>query len=126
MVSVFVFAGKEFADKELRVLMSQNGMMINDVDPATGRYMEKTKASKILSILSVVDTLISPGDFCRHVPPLPVALCSCHGHNTRAVLRRCPPRARAGQQWAGGCRRCGASGQYGPNKRASGSPADER
>eukprot|EP01046_Picozoa_sp_COSAG06_P075724 COSAG06_NODE_23806_length_681_cov_0.843643_2_plen_149_part_01 len=53
------------------MLMSQNGMMINDVDPATGRYMEKTKASKILSILSVVDTLISPGDFCRHASPCP-------------------------------------------------------
>jgi len=58
---VRALAGKEFADKELRVLMSQNGMMINDVAPETGRYMEKTKASKIQSLLSVLDTLISPG-----------------------------------------------------------------
>ena len=58
---VRALAGKEFADKELRVLMSQNGMMINDVSPETGRYMEKTKASKIQSLLSVLDTLISPG-----------------------------------------------------------------
>ena len=41
--------------------MSQNGMMINDVNPETGRYIEKTKASKIQSLMSVVDTLISPG-----------------------------------------------------------------
>ena len=27
----------EFADKEIRVLMSQNGMLINDLDPHTGR-----------------------------------------------------------------------------------------
>ena len=27
----------EFADKEIRVLMSQNGMLINDLDPNTGR-----------------------------------------------------------------------------------------
>ena len=28
----------EYADKEIRVLMSQNGMLINDLDPNTGRY----------------------------------------------------------------------------------------
>ena len=50
----------EFADKEIRVLMSQNGMLINDLDPNTGRYVEKTKAQKIQSLLSVIDTLISP------------------------------------------------------------------
>jgi hypothetical protein len=50
----------EFADKEIRVLMSQNGMLINDLDPKSGRYVEKTKLQKIESLLSVIDTLILP------------------------------------------------------------------
>ena len=43
----------EFADKELRVIMSQNGVLINEFDPVTGRYTEKTKLQKIESILAM-------------------------------------------------------------------------
>ena len=43
-----------FADKEIRVLMSLNGMKINDLDPSTGRYVEKTKFQKIVSLLPTI------------------------------------------------------------------------
>lgn len=43
----------EFADKELRVMMSQNGVLINEFDPVSGRYTEKTKLQKIESILAM-------------------------------------------------------------------------
>lgn len=33
---------------------SQNGMLINDLDPASGRYIEKTKLQKVQSLLSVI------------------------------------------------------------------------
>eukprot|EP01047_Picozoa_sp_COSAG01_P033421 COSAG01_NODE_2459_length_7655_cov_138.985442_9_plen_282_part_00 len=43
----------EFADKELRVIMSQNGVLINEFDAATGRYTEKTKLQKIEAVLAM-------------------------------------------------------------------------
>lgn len=43
-----------FADKEIRVLMALNGMKINDLDPSTGRYVEKTKFQKIVSLLPTI------------------------------------------------------------------------
>lgn len=43
----------EFADKELRVIMSQNGVLINEFEAASGRYTEKTKLQKIESILAM-------------------------------------------------------------------------
>ena len=43
-----------FSDKEIRVLMSLNGMKINDLDPFTGRYVEKTKFQKIVSLLPTI------------------------------------------------------------------------
>ena len=41
----------EFADKELRILMSQNGMLINDLDPVSDRYVEKTKVRLCLCLV---------------------------------------------------------------------------
>jgi len=46
---------QEFADKELRVILSQNGVLINDYNQASGRYTERTKIQKIEAILSVVN-----------------------------------------------------------------------
>jgi hypothetical protein len=43
----------EFADKELRVIMSQNGVLINEFDAVTGRYTEKTKLQKIEAVLAM-------------------------------------------------------------------------
>ena len=55
---------QEFADKELRVILSQNGVLINDYDSNGGRgkYTEKTKVQKIEAILSMVKkgSLIPP------------------------------------------------------------------
>ena len=44
----------EFADKELRIIMSQNGILINNYNPDSGRYTEKTKIQKIEALLSVI------------------------------------------------------------------------
>lgn len=46
---------QEFADKELRVILAQNGVLINDYDAGGGRgkYTEKTKVQKIEAILSM-------------------------------------------------------------------------
>ena len=46
---------QEFADKELRVILSQNGVLINDYNQASGRYTERTKIQKIEAILSMVN-----------------------------------------------------------------------
>ena len=51
---------KEFSDKELRVLMGMNKMLINDFDPVSGKYTEKTKQSKIRSLLPHVHELQAP------------------------------------------------------------------
>ena len=37
----------EFADKELRVLVTQNGVLINDYCEITHKYTEKTKSQKV-------------------------------------------------------------------------------
>ena len=50
-----------FSDKELRVLMSANGMLINSQDPETGKYTEKTKAEKVEALLAIIDSgLVAP------------------------------------------------------------------
>jgi hypothetical protein len=51
---------KEFSDKELRVLMGMNKMLINDFDPVSGKYTEKTKQNKIIALLPLVSQLASP------------------------------------------------------------------
>eukprot|EP01052_Picozoa_sp_SAG31_P045668 SAG31_NODE_8432_length_1453_cov_1.621861_1_plen_341_part_00 len=57
----------EFADKELRIIMSQNGMLINNYCPETGRYSEKTKVQKIEALLSVLNTLTDPDAILQRV-----------------------------------------------------------
>ena len=50
-----------FSDKELRVLMSANGMLINNVDTETGKYTEKTKAKKVEALLAIIESgLVAP------------------------------------------------------------------
>ena len=51
-----------FSDKELRVLMGMNKMLINDFDPKTGKYTEKTKANKIKVLLPNISDLAKPED----------------------------------------------------------------
>ena len=52
---------KEFSDKELRVLMKHNGMLINDYDQRTGSYSEKTKVAKCKILVAAAPTMIVPG-----------------------------------------------------------------
>lgn len=64
---------QEFADKELRVILSQNGVLINDYDisgPPGGKYTEKTKVQKIEAILSMVKKgcLIEPARLAEVQP----------------------------------------------------------
>ena len=42
----------EFADKELRVLVTQNGVLINDYCEITHKYTEKTKSQKVSADVS--------------------------------------------------------------------------
>lgn len=51
-----------FSDKELRVLMGMNKMLINDFDPKTGKYTEKTKQNKIKVLLPSITSLARPED----------------------------------------------------------------
>ena len=41
----------EFADKELRVLVTQNGVLINDYCEITHKYTEKTKSQKVSALM---------------------------------------------------------------------------
>eukprot|EP01052_Picozoa_sp_SAG31_P002510 SAG31_NODE_89_length_26711_cov_24.949459_12_plen_534_part_00 len=43
-----------------RVIMRVNGMLINDIDPDSKRYVEKTKVQKIDALLHVIGTLMPP------------------------------------------------------------------
>jgi hypothetical protein len=52
---------EEFSDKELRVLMKHNGMLINDYDQRSGRYNEKPKTLKCKILVAAMPTLIVPG-----------------------------------------------------------------
>ena len=52
--------GAEFSDKELRILMRENGLMINTYSPAYCRYVEKTKHEKISMLLRIIPRLIHP------------------------------------------------------------------
>jgi hypothetical protein len=57
-----VALAREFSDKELRVLMGMNKMLINDYDPKTGKYTEKTKQNKIRVLLPNIANLSHPED----------------------------------------------------------------
>jgi hypothetical protein len=52
---------KNFSDKELRVLMKHNGMLINDYDPRSQSYSEKTKQAKCDILVEAAPTMIVPG-----------------------------------------------------------------
>ena len=52
--------GAEFSDKELRVLMRENGLMINTFSPIDCRYVEKTKHEKISMLLRIITRLTHP------------------------------------------------------------------
>ena len=51
---------KEFSNKELRVLMKHNGMLINDYDQRIGAYSEKTKTAKCKILVAAAPTMIIP------------------------------------------------------------------
>ena len=53
---------KSFSDKELRVLMKHNGMLINDYDNSTHSYSEKTKQAKCDILVEASPTMIVPGE----------------------------------------------------------------
>ncbi len=55
-----------FSDKELRVLMGMNKMLINDFDPKTGKYTEKTKQNKIKVLLPSITSLAKPEDLDKN------------------------------------------------------------
>ena len=59
----------EFADKELRVIVSQNGVLINNYNEETRKYTEKTKVQKIESVLAMIasGTLINPNTLQQDV-----------------------------------------------------------
>eukprot|EP01052_Picozoa_sp_SAG31_P024580 SAG31_NODE_2101_length_6445_cov_16.552159_2_plen_391_part_00 len=50
-----------FADKELRILMKHNGMLINDFDEHTGTYTEKTKQAKSEILVVSASQMVVPG-----------------------------------------------------------------
>lgn len=83
----------EFADKELRVIMSTNGVLINDFNEATGRYTEKTKIQKINCILSMQRRgCLKPPQQPPGRSPRALASAPSLGRTT-AVARRKAPRA---------------------------------
>ena len=57
-----------FSDKELRILMGQNKLLINNFDPATGKYTEKTKLQKSETLLTILHELVEPEDLRIALP----------------------------------------------------------
>eukprot|EP01052_Picozoa_sp_SAG31_P018702 SAG31_NODE_1336_length_8738_cov_4.855655_3_plen_291_part_00 len=49
-----------FSDKELRILMRENGLMINTYSPAQGRYIEMTKNEKVAVLMRIITRLTHP------------------------------------------------------------------
>ena len=63
---------KQFSDKELRILMKHNGMLINNYDQRTCSYTELTKAEKCRRIVTAVPTMIVPGREAGSLPRPPL------------------------------------------------------
>ena len=63
---------KQFSDKELRVLMKHNGMLINNYDQRTCSYIELTKAEKCRRIVAAVPTMIVPKRDADSMPRPPL------------------------------------------------------
>lgn len=59
--------GQGLSDKELRILMRENKIMINTLNPITGKYIEKTKSDKLRALVPMLGQLIPPGS-----PPQPI------------------------------------------------------
>ncbi len=57
-----------FSDKELRIIMGQNKLLINNFDPATGKYTEKTKLQKAETLLTIIDELLEPSELRVQLP----------------------------------------------------------
>ena len=57
-----------FSDKELRIIMGQNKLLINNFDPATGKYTEKTKLQKAETLMTIIDELLEPSELRVAVP----------------------------------------------------------
>jgi hypothetical protein len=53
---------QSFSDKELRILMGQNELLIKGFDPATGRWTEKTKLQKAETLLTIIDEMVEPAE----------------------------------------------------------------
>jgi hypothetical protein len=64
-----VALARGFSDKELRVLMGMNKMLINDYNPTTGKYTEKTKKNKIVALLPNLKSLARPEDLAKPKKP---------------------------------------------------------
>jgi hypothetical protein len=71
---------QSFSDKELRILMGQNKLLINNFDPATGKYTEKTKLQKAETLLTIIGEMVEPAE-------LRVALPKPQRSSTRPVRR---------------------------------------
>lgn len=83
---------QEFADKELRVILSQNGVLINDYNQETGRYTERTKIQKIEAILSMLkkNCLIPPMRLAEVQPRQKLSRATAHvggSHEHLAAVR---------------------------------------
>lgn len=74
-----------FSDKELRVLMGMNKMTINNYNPATKKYTEKTKQDKVREIIPVIKkgSLVTPREHAQ----FPAARLR-HTDNPAAIARR--------------------------------------
>eukprot|EP01052_Picozoa_sp_SAG31_P019025 SAG31_NODE_1371_length_8605_cov_20.357630_2_plen_508_part_00 len=65
------YMAREFSDKEIRVLMSMNKMRINNYNPQTGKYTEKTKHDKIKTLIPILCKLMSPKELRKKNNPAP-------------------------------------------------------
>ena len=57
-----------FSDKELRILMGQNKLLINNFDPVTGKYTEKTKLQKAATLLTIIGEMVEPAELRVALP----------------------------------------------------------
>ncbi len=74
-----------FSDKELRVLMGMNKMTINNYNPSTKKYTEKTKQDKVREIIPLIKkgALVQPREHAQ----FPAARLR-HTDNPAAIARR--------------------------------------
>jgi hypothetical protein len=107
---------KEFSDKELRVLMKHNGMLINDYNPNSSSYNEKTKTAKCKILVDAAPTMIVPTRMPGAHVTSPNALAAAQTNGGRGKLGPSPGTSRAG----GGAKRTGSRGGGGGRGARSG------